>query len=385
MKPNRQISILLGGSDAAGAETIRGAMDYARRQHNWKFHLEWASRASLAHMRQAKPDGILCASNTPEEVAQLRRLPCPVVLTVGDTPGGLPSVGVDDPAAGRAAAAYFRQRGYRNIAFCGTGIHAFSEDRLAGLLADLREHGLGDDLRFRYHDIFSPSPGRQIAQTFQRARRWIDSLPKPVGIFACIDILGNWLTGACEELGVRVPEDVAILGMNNFGPLCESATPPLSSIPLPSRRVGHAAAELLDELMSGKAPPREPIVLPPDPVVTRQSTDTFAVADDEVRSAVAFIRDHAFEAIGAAEVVAKAMICRRDLERRFRRTLGRTIGDEIRRIRLDHACELLRETDMPISEVATACGYANAARFCHTFRKDRSQTAGVYRAQFQKG
>jgi LacI family transcriptional regulator len=162
---------------------------------------------------------------------------------------------------------------------------------------------------------------------------------------------------------------------------CLLSHPPLSSVVNPAEQIGYEAARLLDRLMSGKAPPRQPIYVRPAHVVTRQSTDVIAVADPDVSRAVAFIRDHAAEKIGAAEVVLSLSIARRRLERRFRGCLGRTILEEIQRVRVERAKHLLAETDLPMPVVAGRSGFSTPQRLAAVFRRATGQSPLTYRRQ----
>ena len=164
-------------------------------------------------------------------------------------------------------------------------------------------------------------------------RQWLKRLPKPVAVLACNDLPACDLAVVCRSLGLRVPDDVALLGVDNDELECRLATPPISSIDIPAQRIGYEAARLLDQLLHGKRPANRSLFLPPIRVVTRQSTDTLATGDHVVRAALSYIREHATSGITVDSVVRQIDASRRELERHFRRVLGRSVLTEIRRVR----------------------------------------------------
>jgi LacI family transcriptional regulator len=212
-------------------------------------------------------------------------------------------------------------------------------------------------------------------------RDWLLALPKPAAVFSSNDVPARHLAEMCRALGLLVPEEVALLGVDNDELECLLCHPPLSSVVNPAEQIGYEAARLLDRLMSGRQPPRRPIHVPPTHVVTRQSTDIVAVADPDVSQAAAFIRDHAAENIGVADVVLALSMARRRLERRFRGCLGRTILDEIQRVRVERAKHLLAETDLPIPVVANRSGFSTPQRLAAVFRRATGQSPTAYRRQ----
>jgi LacI family transcriptional regulator len=196
---------------------------------------------------------------------------------------------------------------------------------------------------------------------------------------ACNDPRGQKVLEACRRSGVRVPEQVAVIGVDNDEPICAIADPPLSSVVPDHERVGYAAAALLDRVRAGEVGTGAAVFIPPVGVVTRQSSDVLALADREVAEAIGFIREHACLGLGVDEVCHKLALSRSTLQRRFRRLLGHTIHDEIIRARLQRAQELLAETDMPIAQVAIRCGFGHQEYLGAVFRARTGQTPAGYR------
>jgi LacI family transcriptional regulator len=214
-----------------------------------------------------------------------------------------------------------------------------------------------------------------------RLEAWLQTLPKPIGILAHNDLRGRHVVDACRRLGIAMPDEVAVLGVDNELPHCEMCNPPLSSIVTDSERIGFEAAGLLDQLMNGKTPPAKRVLIPPLGIVVRQSTDVMATTDSYVAKAVRYIREHAAEGIDVGDVLRHVMISRTALDKRFLKVLGHTPHEEIRRVRLKRARELLAESDLTIEVIAERCGFRHGEYLGAVFLRDFGQTPGEFRAQ----
>lgn len=235
----------------------------------------------------------------------------------------------------------------------------------------------------RGHRMFDPM-GRLWAQD-RAIQKWVAALPKPVGIFAPNDIWGVQLTEVCLRADMAVPEDVAILSVDDDDLLCDFARPPLSSVSLPTERIGYESAAQLDRMMRGAKIGRRPILFPPIGVIARRSTEILAVADLEVRAALRFIRDQAHRPIRVTDLLREVPTSRRSLERRFRTVLGRSLLDEIRRVHVERARLLLTQTDLSLDRVAESSGFTDAKRFSTVFREAAGMTPRAFRIQFRCG
>jgi LacI family transcriptional regulator len=227
----------------------------------------------------------------------------------------------------------------------------------------------------------SPNWEREL----DRMVKWLQRLPKPVGIMACDDHRGFQLLDACRREGIPVPEEVAVVGINNDRVLCELAYPPLSSVDPGGIRIGYEAAACLDRMMRGGRPPRKPIHLEPSGLVARQSSDVIAVEDREVAAALRFIRENAGSPITVEDVVRAVMISRSFLERKFQQHLGRTPKAEILRVRMAQAEQLLAESDLPLAEIALRCGFNHENNFSATFLRETGYRPGAYRKRCRLG
>lgn len=206
--------------------------------------------------------------------------------------------------------------------------------------------------------------------------------PNSPGVFTCNDIIAFQTAEACRLSELRVPEDVAIVGADNDDVLCELARPALSSVAVASKAVGYQAAAMLDRLLDG-APPPPPLLLPPLGVVTRQSSDLICLPDPPVAAAVCFIREHSHMHLCVEDVLRDVPVSRRSLERRFRKFLGHGLGEEIRRVHVQRAKELLANTGLPMAEVACQSGFSDGQQFSRVFHEETDLTPSAYRRQFQ--
>jgi LacI family transcriptional regulator len=196
---------------------------------------------------------------------------------------------------------------------------------------------------------------------------------------AANDLWGNQLLEVCRQVGLRVPDDVAVLGVGNDELLCELARPELTSVALPGERIGMEAAAMLDGLLSRSPAPARSRLLRPQGVVTRHSTDVLSVDDPEVAAAVRFIRNNAHLSICVDDVLLEVPVCRRTLERRFRAVLKRGLGEEIRRVRVERASALLATTSASMVEIGQRSGFSDAKQFSAIFHNETGQTPTAYR------
>jgi LacI family transcriptional regulator len=236
----------------------------------------------------------------------------------------------------------------------------------------------------QYRDAQPVSFGHQLPSwedEVDAASRWIAALPKPLGLMACNDFRGLQALDACRRAGVAVPEEVAVIGVDNEVLACEMANPPLSSVIPDCRRIGYEAAALLDRLMKGEPPPRTTREIPPIGIVTRQSTEVTAIADPTVAEAMKFIREQACEGITVEDVLDHVTVSRSVLQKRFRDALGRTLHEAIAGVRLRRVKQLLIETDLSFDVLAQRAGFASRAYLSVVFRKSTGTTLAAFRRE----
>lgn len=281
----------------------------------------------------------------------------------------------DSHKAGRIAAEHFLTRGFWQFAFIGYAGRNWSRSREDGFRERLHESGLDCN-------VFEPSDQKPFVPWHHEqpaVTKWLQSLPKPVAVMACSDVRGREVIEACRLGGLHVPNDVAVVGVDDDRMVSELSNPPLSSVALNAEQGGYQAAELLDQLMSRQIEKRKLILVEPLWVVARTSTDVVAVEDPDVARAAVFIRDNARRPIGVNDVVKHSATSRRTLEMRFQRSLHHSIRDEIQQVRLAWAKQLLVETDLPLSKVAQCAGFTNRSYLGSVFRRSTGMTLLQYR------
>ena len=381
----KQVAVLVETDDSWGSSVIRGIADYSQNHGFWRLLIDPKDH----EQRVALPDrwngnGIIARLGSQLQVRQIkeRRLPTVNIDTVYQGIPGVCDVVTDDADRARLAFEHLRDRGFGEFAYFAPPSRRYSGKRGEEFIAAVREAG------YACHE-YRPGyrAGRKIGWEEQQRRvsRWLDSLPRPVAVFTVDAFRGRQLAETCHMSGVRVPDEVAILAGDTDELMCEVSTPPLSSVAVAGRRIGFDAAALLDRLMQGEPAPKEAIKIPPHGVVSRQSTDILAIDDEAVVRALRFIQQHAFQEIVVKDILAEVPISRRSLEIQFRKYLGRSPAEEIRRVRLERGRELLGRPDLSVGEIASACGFANGTRFGVAFRQRYGQTPLAYRKSLTRG
>lgn len=386
-----KVILIFDTSGAASRKTIRGIARYSSIHGPWVFFREppfylvsgkLKDAKKLPNMGDQKADGIIAHVPYTKSGGQFIPEGIPAIVS----PYSLPqfpyykNLVTDNVSLGKTAAEYFLARGFRNFAYCGFGGMNWSRERGESFAKCI--HKAGYETHFYQHGQLGAQGKSKRTDNQALMGEWLKSLPKPLAVMACNDDRGQDITEACKIAGLQVPYDVAVLGVDNDDLVCELTNPPLSSIAVDNERAGFEAAELLDQLMSGKKPSKQIVVAKPTHVVTRQSTDLFATEDKEVTKALKFINEHSKEPIDVNEVVDSATLSRRVLERRFRQVLGRSIFEEIRRVRVEQIIKLLIETNMTVSEIADALGYPGFEHISRYFRKVKGMSLIDYRKQY---
>jgi LacI family transcriptional regulator len=264
----------------------------------------------------------------------------------------------------------------RHLAFCGDPRFNWSRWRCE------RFRRLAEEAGATVH-LYGAAGPLPVSWQAEHARlvRWVKTLPQPVGILACYDVKAQHLLDACREAGVAVPDEVAVLGVDNDPVLCELCDPPLSSVIPDARRAGYLAAELLDRWMAGQPVPPEAHRIAPLGVHTRQSTDVLAIDDKAVASVVRLIRQRACEGVSVAQLLREVPLSRRVLERRFTRHVGHSPHAEILRVKISRVKQLLVETDLSVEAIAELAGFEHPEYLSVAFKREVGLRPGAYRKQ----
>lgn len=377
-RPLIRIGLVFGYELGFYRDILHGIKSFAAQRPHWVFTPLTADRRELESPAARSQDGFIAHIFTPVVGEVLRKRRRPVVNVSGVLPElPFPRVVIDHEAVGRMAATHLLERGLRHFAFLGYPRHAFSVGREAGFRAEVEKAGYQMTV---FHDrkqsIGDPT---KLWRWNEDLLAWLESLPKPVGLLTSHDNQGVQVSEYCRHLELSVPEEVAIVGVDNDDWLCDLARPALSSVALPCERIGHEAARMMEQILSGGRPAVPRLVLPPVRLVVRASSDIQALPDAEVAAAVRYIREHADRPIAVAELLAAVPASRRSLERRFRRYLQRGIWEEIRRAHLERAQMLLIDTELPMSVVAQQSGFSDSRQLSIVFRQETGDTPTHFR------
>jgi LacI family transcriptional regulator len=378
------VALLIETSRSYGRGLLRGVRRYIAEHGPWSVYLELRALTSGAPpwLENWSGDGILTRTGSQTAADQIAAVGVPTIelrATKLDHP--FPFMGVDNRALGDLIASDLIDRGFRHLACYALATESFFEERCSNFIETARSQGCTCDV-FDGHQ-YTETPD-QWEDHQQQLVDWIISLPKPVGIMACTDQLGFWLLDACDRAGVSVPAEVAVIGAENDESLCEMANPPLSSVWFNAERTGYEAAKLLAAMMKdGVTPPAETL-FPSGGVVTRRSSDVISADDELVTRALQYIRDNAADDIRVGEVAEALYVSRSVLERRMRKSIGRSPKSEIIRARLQLVQDYLLRTSLPLTEIAVRTGFQHPQYMSELFKKKVGQTPGQFRENFRK-
>jgi LacI family transcriptional regulator len=379
------VALLIETSRAYGRGLLRGIIRYQREHRPWSIYFQ-------PHDLDAPPppwlkkwhgNGILARVEDRRMAQAIRRTGLPAVDMRFSIPRlGLPAVGIDNREVVRLALEHLRENGFRRFGFCGLPRRLNTWMDLRCDLFCEQVHAAGHEC-FVYEGIARPQAATWEEEQEQIAA-WVLRLPKPIGLVACNDNRGQQVLDACRRVNVLIPDEAAVIGVDNDEILCNLSTPPLSSVDINTQRVGYEAAALLDRMMAGDPPPAQPLLLAPLAVVPRQSTDVLATEDRTLAAAIRLIREHACEGLRLKDFARRTGLSRRELERRVRRLLGRSPKEEIMRIQMERARQLLTESALPVATIAAKCGFSQAKYFSQVFRTRFGLPPGGYRREAPK-
>jgi LacI family transcriptional regulator len=380
MGQRRSVALLIETSNNYARGILDGIIAYVREHESWSIYLPEQQRggrppAWLSHWRG---DGIIARIENDRIAKAVQHTGLPVVdVSAARMIASLPWVETDDEAITRLAIEHLLERGFRRLAFCGDPRFNWSRWRCEHFGRMAKEAGCSV---WTHQALSSESWNREHARLIV----WLRQLPRPIGVMACYDIKGQQVLDACRDLGIAVPEEIAVIGVDNDRLICELCMPQLSSVMPNTQRTGYVAAELLAQWMGGKrlkgiAHPIEPLG-----ICLRRSSDILAIDDPEVAAAVRFIRERACDRINVEDVLRAVPISRRILESRFLKQLGRTPHDEILRVKIDRVKRLLSDTDLPMNTIAQLAGFSGEDYLGVAFKRSVGISPGAYRANISR-
>jgi LacI family transcriptional regulator len=372
------VALLIETSNGYARGLLNGIIAYMREHESWSVYLGEHARGDdpPRWLRTWRGDGVIARIENQRIASAVVQSGLPAVdVSAARKVSSLPWVETDDRAIAEAAARHLLERNFRQLAFCGDNRFNWSRWRCEHFQRIAKSAGVTCF-------VYEPSvrARRDWDAMEDEIAQWLLSLPRPIGVMAAYDIRARHVLDACRRVGLAVPDQVAVVGVDNDEFLCNLSDPPLSSVAPDTRRTGYEAAALLDRLMSGRERSRgQATFVQPLGVVARRSTDVLALADPDVSAAVRFIREHACDGIAVKDVLDEVPLSRRVLEGRFRKLFGRTPHDEIARVRFERVRRLLRETSLPLADVAQRSGFRNAEYLATAFRREFGLSPNDYR------
>jgi LacI family transcriptional regulator len=378
----RHVALLIETSGSYGRGILQGIAKYNRTIGNWSTFVRphGPNDPPPAWLKSWHGDGILVRVDSKEIAELVKKTKVPAVnlrMTTAEYP--FPSAAVDNTEIGIMAANHLLERGLRHFGVYSRsrGVNPTLDERCDAFKKKIAEAGFPCDT------FPAPKGNKQPGWEEQQEAltAWVRGLPRPLGVMAGNDEFGLHVLDACRRASAAVPDDVAVVGVDNDEPLCELAIPPLSSIDPNTESIGYEAAQLLDQMMAGdkKAKEVKSLKLKPRGVVTRRSTDVVASEDEEVARAARYIRDNACQGLQVLDVLAHVGMSRASLQQRMKQILGRTIHQEIQRVRLHKVKDRLLAPGLTIKQVARESGFASVQYMTRVFHAMTGETPAQYR------
>ncbi len=379
MNDRPKVALLIESSNSYARDLLFGIRSWLRDNHAWSIRLTEHGRGARppSWLKKWKGDGIIARVENPSIAKALLATNLPVVDVSAALPDPLFNrVSTNSEAATQLAIDHLRDRGLTNFAYCGDRNFQWSQQRSRYFKSTIQKLG---------HPCFiyaAPKDQHSSEQEIESLAKWLHSLPKPIGILACYDVRGQQVLEACQQAGIQVPDEAAVIGVHNDELLCDLCDPPLSSVIPNARQAGYKAADILSQLMSGnrQSSQLQSLLIEPLGVASRQSTDLLAIDDPKLSEALRYIRENANQGITVSDLLQAVPMSRTLLERKFKNALGITPHNHIQKIRLQKAKTLLSNTQLSVKEIAERCGFAHVEYLSVAFKREIGQTPTEYRS-----
>lgn len=382
-----RVGLVLQTGQAHMRGICRGVFRFLQENDHWEIVGE--GQYPLLDWKQLpkwQGDGMIAIANNRRQLKTLQNKGVPVVIAGSRfLDSSLPSVACDSEGIGTMAAEHLLECGLRNMLFVGE--LKWDDERIrhqAFVDCVAKASVQCETLRLKVGEYTASDASAHYRPDQEQLAERLRAIAKPVGICAPNSVLARFVSDVAKRTGFAVPDDVAVIGVNDDPIVCESTKPPLSAVTQPSEQIGVEAANLLDQLMKGKKVKQRQTLLQPMGVIARRSTDVLAVEDEDLRAAMRYIREHADQPIEVIDVANNVAVSRRTLETKFKRILGRTPSLELRRARMELAKKLLMDSDQPITKIAFAAGFNSRQVFSNLFRRETGMTASAYRRRFRR-
>ena len=386
MHQSFKILLLIDFSEEYGRALLRGITRYSQHHGSWSFckmppfvREKYGMDGILKFAKEWQAQGIVAQLYNTLEIQKLVDSGiCIIAQDFKERFTDFPNITSDYEKTGVMAAEYFLSKGYQHFTFYGFNDFVWSRERATGYTKRLQQAG------FEVHRFNSPQKNKHQLWYFRQSplSEWLKQLPKPMALFACDDNQANHIVEACNLAGIRVPDEVAILGVDNDEMVCNMSNPPTSSICLDTENAGYKVAELMENMILKNGDSFPDIIVESTTVISRQSTDIFAINDNEVLKALQFIRKNIAKKIQVSDVIKVVALSRRAIEKRFMGTIGRSIYQEILFRKMERSAQMLLQTKYNILDVAIHCGFDDDKNFARMFQKYHQLTPLQYRKKF---
>ena len=381
-KQRKSVALLIETSNAYARGLLEGIVEYQRQRDSWSVFLPEQERGATPPrwLRAWQGDGVIARIETAEIARCVSQLSVPVVdLSSSRRVGNIPWVETDDHAIAKLAFDHLQERGFRSFAFCGPKGFNWSAWRREHFVKRCQDAGF-DCKCFQTESPYAKSPMKTTDKSSLEV--WLSKLPKPTGLLCAYDIQAQVVLDTCRNINLPVPEQLAVMGVDNDTLLCDLSHPSLTSVAPDARGAGFHAAQLLDDLMHGRrSSSSTSVLMKPLGIVQRQSTDITAVSNKAIAEAIRYIRDHACDGINVTDVLSHVHLSRRTLESQFLEATGRTPHEMISTIRTDRVQRLLQQSELSLDEIAKHAGFEHTEYMSVVFKKRFGVSPGRYRRQ----
>lgn len=382
-----RLILLTDFTEAFAHNLLRGILEYSKGREPWvvcrmppAYREHYGIDGVLKWACEWKADAIIGQFDDNDPVELFREQG--IVVLAQDFKSRfttIPNITSEYRLTGRMVADFFLQKGFRHFAFYGYKDVVWSSERCEGFRERITRQGFGDDFREFQHQRLENLWFYDSAPLAD----WLKSLPRPTALMACDDNQGNRITEICRVSGIRIPEEIAVMGVDNDEMTCNLSDPPLSSIKLNIEKGGYEAAQLIERLIFNKEALYEDVVIHPGPIVNRLSTDIYSTDDPYIRVALQYIHQHLLTKISVTDIVRRVPLSRRLLEMRFKQVTGQPVYQYIFHLRMERFAQLLLASNDPIAEVAMSAGLVDYKNLARQFKVQKGCSPSEFRKQHQ--
>ena len=381
----KKIAVILNLNKQYDRYLVAGIARFAREKGDWSLYLEDDPHLRVPDFNTWKGDGVIADLDDEQLYKELIGLDIPVVGLGGgyglyNHNGQIPYIYTDNKGIAELGAEHLYERGFRSFAFSNiapTAINGWAAERENFFTSFVNSRGC------TCSSFSEETKHRDWEGMLKNLMNWLKDLPKPLGLMAANDSKARHVLEACRRLGIRVPEDVAVVGVDDDPMMCKLATPSLTSVIQGTDKLGYEAARLLERKLNGEKDVQG-ITVEPLGISIRESTDILAIDDELIAQSLSYIRTNACNFIQVEDVSRQCGVSRSTLEKRFKSVLGQSVHHEIAKVQIKKALNLLVETSLPLKTVAERAGFSTVQYMTMKVKKKTGKTPKNYRMSSKK-